>query len=97
MSKIALVVTLKIADGKMDEFLTAAKAHAARCLMNEEGCLQFDILKPNDRPDEVRIYEVYRDAEARQEHANGASVKQMRQDTEGMVSERDLVECMPQN
>ncbi len=97
MSRVALVVTLKIADGKMDAFMTAVKAHAARCLMNEEGCLQFDVLLPEDRPGEVRLYEVYRDQAALDEHANGASIKQMRSDTEGMVASSELVKCLPQN
>ena len=93
MSKIALVVTLKIADGKMDAFLPALLGHASRCMMHEEGCLQFDVLKPQDRPDEVRIYEVYRDQAALDEHAKGGSIKQMRDETEGMVTSRELVQC----
>jgi quinol monooxygenase YgiN len=97
MSKVALVVTLKIADGKLDAFMPAVLGHASRCMMQEEGCLQFDVLKPQDRPNEVRIYEVYRDQEALDEHANGASLRQMRDETEGMVVERDLVQCTPYN
>lgn len=95
MSKIALVVTLKIADGKMDEFMPSLLGHAARCNMHEEGCLQFDVLKPQERPNEVRIYEVYRDQAALDEHSKGGSIKQMRDETEGMVTDRDLVICTP--
>lgn len=95
MSKVALVVTLKIADGKMEQVMPSVLGHAARCMMHEEGCLQFDVLKPEDRPNEVRIYEVYRDQEALDEHAKGGSLKQMREETEGMVTNREIVVCTP--
>lgn len=95
MSKVALVVTLKIADGKQEEFMPALLGHAARCMMHEEGCLQFDVLKPEDRPNEVRIYEVYRDNDAVEEHRKGGSLKQFSSETEGMVTNREIVVCTP--
>ena len=46
MSKLAIVATMKIAPGQRDEYHKHLAAHRARCLANEPGTRQFEILLP---------------------------------------------------
>jgi quinol monooxygenase YgiN len=48
-------------------------AHKARCLEDEPGTLQFEILLPHDDDAKVLLYEVYRDDAAFEVHRNGRS------------------------
>jgi Antibiotic biosynthesis monooxygenase len=61
MPKLAIVATIEITPGRMDEFLPLLMAHKARCLRDEPGTLQFDVLVPRDDNSKVLIYEVYQD------------------------------------
>lgn len=84
MAKLAIVATIKTAPGRRGEYLKPLQAHAERCLANEPGTLQFDILVPHDDPDTVMLYEVYAGSDAFQAHWKGESMQQMRRDTEGL-------------
>jgi quinol monooxygenase YgiN len=46
-------------------------AHKTRCLNDEPGTLQFEILLPKDDDTKVLSYEVYRDDAAFEVHRNG--------------------------
>ena len=65
MSNFANVVTIEVATGRRDQFLPLLIAHKARCLKDEPGTLQFEILLPKDNNTKVLSYEVYRDAAIR--------------------------------
>jgi quinol monooxygenase YgiN len=93
MSKLAMVATIKIATGRRDEYLGPLKAHAKRCLANEPGTLQFEILVPHEEPDTLMLYEVYASSDAFQIHWNGESMKQVRRDTEGIQAGLSGVRC----
>ena len=93
MSKLAMVATIKIAPGRRDEYLKPLKAHAKRCLANEPGTLQFEILVPHEEPDTLMLYEVYASSDAFQAHWNGESMKQVRRDTEGIQASLSGVRC----
>lgn len=73
MSKLAMVVTLHVEPGRMDEYLPMLHSHRARCLQDEPGTLQIDVLRPTDDPAKVMIYVVYRDEEACNAHRDGPS------------------------
>lgn len=55
---IAVCVTLDIAEGRMDSFLTALRAHGSRCLDREPGCHRFDIAT-GGHAGKLFIYELY--------------------------------------
>jgi len=93
MSKLAMVATIKIARGRREEYLKPLRAHAKRCLANEPGTLQFEILLPQEEPDTVMLYEVYASPDAFQAHWNGESMKQVRRDTEGIQASLSGVRC----
>jgi (4S)-4-hydroxy-5-phosphonooxypentane-2,3-dione isomerase len=72
MAKLALVATAEIAPGRMDEVLPLLMAHRERCLKNESGTLQFEVLTPCDDDSKVLFYEVYSDDAAFKVHWEGA-------------------------
>ena len=59
MSKIALVVEFTLRDGVRDEFLEVIRGHAAGTKA-DEGCLQFDVLIPEEG-EKVMLVEMYKD------------------------------------
>jgi nicotinamidase-related amidase/quinol monooxygenase YgiN len=75
MSKFANVVTIEVAPGRRDQVVTLLLAHKAR-LNDEPGTLQFEVLLPKEDDTKVRVYEMYRDAAAFEEHLNGPSLAQ---------------------
>jgi (4S)-4-hydroxy-5-phosphonooxypentane-2,3-dione isomerase len=85
MPKFATVGTIEIAVGRRDQLLAALVAHKARCLKDEPGTLQFEILLPKDDDTKVLLYEAYRDEAAFEAHRNGPSFARWREATAGMV------------
>jgi len=92
MAKLAIVATIEVAPGRRDQFLPLLQAHKARCLKDEPGTLQFDILQPSDEA-RVLSYEVYRDDAAFEVHRNGASYARWREETAGMVAKVSVTRC----
>ncbi len=78
MTKLAIVATMKVKPGTRAEVLAALVAHRERCLRDEPGTLQFEVLVPTELDDTIMIYEVYADAGAFKVHWDGASMKQAR-------------------
>ena len=85
MPKLANVVTIDVAPGWRDQVVALLAAHKTRCLKDEPGTLQFEILLPKDDSTKVRSYEVYRDDAAFETHRNGPSLAQLRGEIAGMV------------
>ena len=56
MPTFAIIGTVEIAPGRMDEFLPLLMAHRARCLKDEPGTLQFEVLMPYDDNTKVMVY-----------------------------------------
>jgi (4S)-4-hydroxy-5-phosphonooxypentane-2,3-dione isomerase len=80
MPRFANVVTIEVAPGQRDQILPLLEAHKARCLKDEPGTLQFEILLPKDDDTKVLSYEVYRDDAAFEVHWNGRSLAQLREE-----------------
>jgi (4S)-4-hydroxy-5-phosphonooxypentane-2,3-dione isomerase len=85
MPKFATVGTIEVVVGRRDQLLSLLAAHKTRCLKDEPGTLQFEILLPKDDDTKVLLYEVYRDEAAFDVHRNGASFTRWREETAGMV------------
>jgi (4S)-4-hydroxy-5-phosphonooxypentane-2,3-dione isomerase len=86
MRKFATVGTIEVVPGKRDQLLPLLLAHKARCLKDEPGTLQFEILLPKDSETKVLLYEVYRDDGAFEVHRNGPSFARWRDETAEMVA-----------
>lgn len=93
MSKIALVVELKIAPGRQAEFVARARQHGANCLDIEEGCLAFDVLVPEDGSERVFLYEIYADQQAVDTHLSTPHMAAYLEDTGEMIAERTRTAC----
>jgi quinol monooxygenase YgiN len=93
MSNFANIVTIEVATGRRDQFLPLLIAHKARCLKDEPGTLQFEILLPKDNNTKVLSYEVYRDDAAFEVHRNGPSLARWKEETAGMVVKLHGVRC----
>ena len=76
MAKLALVGTIEVAPGRKDQLVAALMAHRARCLKDEPGTLQMEVLTPRDDDTRLLLYEVYRDDAAFDVHRNGPSFAQ---------------------
>jgi (4S)-4-hydroxy-5-phosphonooxypentane-2,3-dione isomerase len=76
VAKLALVGTIEIAPGRRDQLISSAMAHRARCLKDEPGTLQMEVLAPRKDDTKVLVYEVYRDDAAFDVHRSGPSLAQ---------------------
>ena len=93
MPKFATVGTIEIAPGRRDELLPLLMAHKVRCLRDEPGTLEFEILAPHGGDTKVILFEVYRDAAAFDVHRNGPSFTRWREETAGMVAKLSGTRC----
>ena len=59
------------------EFLDAIWEDANGALDNEPGCLRFDVTVDSEDPNRIMLFEVYRDAEARQIHRAAPYLKRV--------------------
>jgi quinol monooxygenase YgiN len=64
----AVCVTFMIQQDQVEAFLPLMVKNAHASLVNEDGCLQFDVLTDPSRPKEVFLYELYKDLSAFQAH-----------------------------
>ena len=97
MAQVAIIVAIEVAPGWRDQLLPLLIAHRARCLKGEAGITQqFEVLMPEDADTKVLSYEVYRDEAAFEEHRNGRSIAQFREDSAGMIIRMDVTKCFLQ-
>ena len=54
--------------GSMDKFIELAMEDSKESLANEEGCLGFDVLVPQNKEDVVILYETYKSKDAFETH-----------------------------
>jgi quinol monooxygenase YgiN len=93
MPKLAIIGTVEVSPGRMDDLLPVLMAHRARCLEREPGTLQFEILRPHGDDTKILIYEVYEDEAAFDRHWNGPSIGIARSEAAGMVTNITGVRC----
>ena len=92
MSKLVIIATIELLPGTTDRAVKILLDHRERCLRDEPGTLQFEVLVPSDTPlgpgapipetkrNTVMLYEVYKDSAAFDDHWNGSSVAQARKE-----------------
>ncbi|MGY8668235.1 antibiotic biosynthesis monooxygenase family protein [Bradyrhizobium sp. UFLA05-109] len=93
MVKLVIMGSIEVAPGKRDQVVPLLMAHRARCLEDEPGTLQFEVVLPRDDASRLLIYEVYQDDEAFEVRRNGASIAQMRHETAGLVVKVVATKC----
>ena len=95
MSKLVIIGTIEVSPGKRDQVSSLLTAHAARCLNDEPGTLEFKVLIPRDDDSKVLIYEAYQDDGAFEVHRNGLSIARWREETAGMIVKVIATRCTP--
>jgi quinol monooxygenase YgiN len=95
MSKLVIMGTIEVAASKRDQVASLLMAHRARCLKDEPGTLQFEVMIPRDDDSKLLIYEVYQDDAAFETHRTAPSITQWRQETAGMVVKVIATRCTP--
>jgi quinol monooxygenase YgiN len=63
-----LVVTVDIKPGLKDRFIEAMLDDARGSVRKEPGCVRFDVVQDEERPDRIYLYEVYTDRAAFDAH-----------------------------
>jgi (4S)-4-hydroxy-5-phosphonooxypentane-2,3-dione isomerase len=91
MSKVTILVETETLPGKRPELVALLTAHAARTLANEPGCLQFDVVIPDDDPDRIFLIEVYADREAREAHLRHPRLTELQRAQVGLIRHRRVV------
>ena len=86
----AVVVTLKIKPGRMNEFLPAITRNARQSLWEEAGCHRFDECTDHDRPEEVLLYELYTDRGAFEMHLQSAHFAAFDRETAHLIEDKTL-------
>lgn len=93
MAHLAIVATIKTAEGKRDEYLKFLAAHRKRCLETEPGTVSFEILVPQNEPDTIMLYELYDSPEGFDAHVKGTSMVQIRREAAGLQVSLTGVRC----
>jgi (4S)-4-hydroxy-5-phosphonooxypentane-2,3-dione isomerase len=95
MPKLAIIATIDVAPGRRDQLVHLLMAHKARCLKDEPGTLQFEVMVPREDNAKVLLYEVYQDDAAFDTHFNGASITRLREEAAGMILKLQGTRCTP--
>lgn len=93
MTKFAIIATVEVAPGRLQEYLPLALAHRARCMKDEPGTLQFEYLRVNGDDTKLMIYEAYENEAAFNEHFNASSRAQLAKESAGMVLKVSGIKC----
>ena len=91
--KYAVIGTIDVIPGARDAVLRAALAHRRRCLHDETGTLQVEVLGPQAEPHRIHLYELFADADAFDAHQEGASLSQMRHEVGHLVTGLAAIPC----
>lgn len=73
-----VIAEFVVKEDMLDSFLRHAFDDASHSLADEEGCLQFDVLRASDNPNGVLFYEVYRSKRAFDDHLLTPHVERFR-------------------
>ena len=86
----AILAYLTAKPGKEAEFQEKMTAQAKRCLANEPGCLQFDVVQDPKNATRFVMLEVYKDDAAIQAHQDSQHFKDFRPVVSELVADRKV-------
>ena len=90
-------VEIRVKRGTEKQFLRRAQERRENVLSNEPKCRCFDISVEESAPQNFRLYEVYDDVEALQNHMATEYMAQYREDTGPWVEERKITKAFLHN
>jgi autoinducer 2-degrading protein len=86
----AILAYLTAKPGKEAEFKEKMTAQAKRCLANETGCLQFDVVQDPKNATRFVMIEVYKDDAAIQAHQDSQHFKDFRPVVGDLIADRKI-------
>jgi quinol monooxygenase YgiN len=86
----AIIAYLTAKPGKEAEFKEKMTAQAKRCLANEAGCLQFDVVQDPKNPTRFVMLEIYKDDAAIQAHQDSQHFKDFRPVVGDLIADRKI-------
>jgi len=93
--RIVRLAELKIDPAQVEAYKSALEEEIEASIRIEPGVLTLYAVSVKGHPDQVRLFEIYRDAASYQAHLQSAHFKKYKQQTEGMVKSLKLVETDP--
>jgi quinol monooxygenase YgiN len=86
----AVTVTFKLVPGGAEAFMPLMLENARKSLLDEPGCLRFDVCTDPAYPDEVFLYEIYYNREAFDRHLATDHFQDLDSATARLVSAKDV-------
>jgi quinol monooxygenase YgiN len=86
----AILAYLTTKPGKEAQFQEQMTAQAKRCLTNEPGCLQFDVVQDPKDPTRFVMLEVYKDDAAIKAHQDSQHFKDFRPVVGDLIADRKV-------
>ena len=96
-SPAVLVIHLDIVETRLEEFIQIVRAHGTNSQQIESGCLQFEVLVPQDLSAHVILFEVYADDAALESHWNSEHMAEYRKQIDGLIIHRTVYRCGPEH
>lgn len=97
MSKVALNVVIECKPELRDEVIQSLLDHRERCLKDEPGTLQFEVMVPDDIKSKIFLFELYTDSSALSAHSKGASMVRYIEEVKGKVLKAEVNKCSVAN
>ena len=95
MSPFIRWADLDVYPAQLENFTAAANAHAQAVLRSEPGVIAFHAVSERESPGRVRVFEMYRDAQAYRSHLEQPHFKQFLAATGSIMTGRQLHDVVP--
>ena len=89
------VAEIEINPSALEDYRAAVKEHIEAAIRVEPGVLVLYAVSEKDNPTRVRVFEIYRDADAYRAHLEAPHFKKYKATTEKMVKSLKLVQTAP--
>ena len=86
---------LEIDAGQMDAYRNALKEEIETSIRIEPGVLTLYAVSVKGQPNQIRIFEIYKDEAAYESHLQTPHFKKYKAETQGMVKSLKLIETEP--
>jgi quinol monooxygenase YgiN len=93
--QFVLVVELEIDPAQLEAFKAAIKENGETAVRVEPGCRGFNAVFEKEKPTQVRLFEIYENADAFKAHLETPHFKKYAETTKDMVKSRKRIDSVP--
>jgi quinol monooxygenase YgiN len=94
-SPLVRIAELEIDPGQLSQYRNALSAEIATSVREEPGVLNLYAVAVKGQPNQIRIFELYRDQGAYESHLQSPHFKEYKEATHNMVKSLKLIETEP--